>query len=433
MTGSLSCFDVGEEALSVETARQALRGLIQSPLTGEKLGCEKVSLAKAHGRVLAEAAVAEFDVPGYSNSAMDGIALSWPQSDVPEAGLPRKETMARTWRHVGEALAGRPFVGRVGAGECVTITTGAPLPEGTDTVIMQEQVTLSDGRALVKDADRVCVGQNIRRAGEDIAAGEVVVVAGRRLDAAALGMLASLGVAEVSVRRQPRVAIFSTGDEVMAPGGERTEACIYDANRFSLMGLLQEQGAEVIDLGIIDDDRQALIRTLREAAADADLVVSSGGVSTGRADHTRAALEALGRLAFWRLALRPGRPLACGLLTEREVPFLGLPGNPVACMVTALLFMVPLLREMQGMKAMTEVWQGIAESHFDSRAGRTEFSRGIYRVDPQGTLRVVKTGAQGSGILSSMMAANCLVEISEQSQGVVPGDMVTIHPLFIFA
>lgn len=428
MTDKPSCFDFGEVTLSVETAREALRGLLHSPL-----GCERVRLAQAYGRVLAETVVAEFNVPGYDNSAMDGIALAWSATGRTRPDSWQDAAIPRTWRHVGEALAGHPFTGRVRPGECVAITTGAPLPEGTDTVIMQEQIRLTGDQVRVQAIDRVRSGQNVRCAGEDIALGEVVVAVGTRLDAAALGMLASQGIAEVAVKRRPRVAIFSTGDEVTAPGAVRGAAGLYDANRFSLMGLLQQHGAEIIDLGIIADDREALIGTLGEAAAEADLVVSSGGVSVGRADHTRAALEALGRLAFWRLALRPGRPLACGLLTEREVPFLGLPGNPVACMVTGLLFMIPLLREMQGMAPTTEVWRGIAEGPFDSRVGRTEFCRGIYRVDCRGTLRVARTGGQGSGILSSMLAANCLVEIGEQSHGAASGDMVNIHPLFLFA
>ncbi|ALM52359.1 gephyrin-like molybdotransferase Glp [Halomonas huangheensis] len=428
MSLALSCFEPGDHMLSVEQARQAVLGLIKAPLASER-----VALAEAHGRVLSEPVFASFDVPGHTNAAMDGIALAWPQvAEADQHGDAEVASRGRQWLRVGEALAGRPFAGVIGAGECVVITTGAPLPTGTDTVIMQEQVEAQGDLFSICDPQLVRTGQNVRQAGEDIACGATALAAGTRLDAAALGMLASLGFAEVAVRRRARVAVFSTGDEVTAPGERRGAAAIYDANRFSLMGLLREQGAEVMDLGIIVDDRQALIVGLRRAASMADLVVSSGGVSTGQADHTRAALEQLGRLAVWRIALRPGRPMACGLLTEREVPFLGLPGNPVACMVTALCFMIPMLRVMQGRESITESWQGIAESHFESRAGRTDFCRGVYRVDQQGNLRVVNTGEQGSGILSSMVAANCLVELSEQSSGAGPGDMVAIHPLSKF-
>ncbi|MGQ7248964.1 molybdopterin molybdotransferase MoeA [Halomonas sp. V046] len=415
---TLSCFELGERMLSVAEAHEALLTLVPRPLASER-----VALVEAHGRVLAQDVTAGFDVPRHTNSAMDGIALRWPQDAARQGGA---------WRRVGEALAGHPYTGRLGVGECIAITTGAALPEGADTVIMIEQTSSVGDAVSVHAVERVKPGQHVRQAGEDLARGQVALAAGHRLEAAALGLLASLGIATVAVRRRPRVAVFSTGDEVTAPGDAVGHAGIYDANRFSLIGLLREQGAEVVDLGIVVDDPAALEECLGEAARVADLVVSSGGVSVGQADHTKAAVERLGRLTLWRIALRPGRPLACGVLGERRVPFLGLPGNPVACLVTALRFMVPMVAALEGRAPLVPGLSAVADGTFRSRLGRTDFNRGHYHSDAQGTLRVVNTGAQGSGILSSMVSANCLVEIADDREAAAPGDIVTIHPLFRF-
>ncbi|WP_348814359.1 molybdopterin-binding protein [Halomonas sp. H10-59] len=414
---TLSCFDLGERMLGVVEARDALLTLVAG-----RLAAEKVPLARAHGRVLAEAVEAPFDVPGHTNSAMDGVALNWSTEDPGEVFL-----------QVGEALAGQPFEGRLGDGECIAITTGAPLPPGADTVVMLEQLERDGDRVRVTRADRVKQGQNVRQAGEDLRAGQVAIAAGRRLEAAALGLLASLGQAEVRVRRRPRVAVFSTGDEVTAPGEARAQAAIYDANRYSLMGLLQEHGAEVIDLGIVADDTDALVEQLADAARTADLVVSSGGVSVGQADHTREAVERLGRLTLWRIAMRPGRPMACGLIGPDETPLLGLPGNPVACMVTCLVFVVPMLAALEGRSPTQPRWKAVAGSAFRSRVGRTDYSRGVFHCDADGTLRVVNTGNQGSGILSSMVSANCLVEIPEDTDSASIDDIVMVLPLFRFS
>ncbi|WP_442486806.1 molybdopterin molybdotransferase MoeA [Halomonas litopenaei] len=414
---TLSCFDLGERMLGVEEAREALLTLVAG-----RLATEKVPLAKAHGRVLAEAVEAPFNVPGHTNSAMDGVALNWSAEDPGEVFL-----------QVGEALAGQPFHGRLGEGECIAITTGAPLPPGADTVVMLEQLERDGDRVRVTRADRVKQGQNVRQAGEDLRAGQIAMTAGRRLEAAALGLLASLGQAEVRVRRRPRVAVFSTGDEVTAPGEERSQAAIYDANRYSLMGLLQEHGAEVIDLGIVADDTDALVEQLAAAARTADLVVSSGGVSVGQADHTREAVERLGRLTLWRIAMRPGRPMACGVIGPDQTPLLGLPGNPVACMVTCLVFVAPMLAALEGRSPTQPRWKAVAGSAFRSRAGRTDYSRGVFHCDADGTLRVVNTGNQGSGILSSMVAANCLVEIPEDTDSASIDDIVMVLPLFRFS
>ncbi|TDO16736.1 MULTISPECIES: molybdopterin molybdotransferase MoeA [Halomonas] len=413
---TLSCFDLGERMLPVAEARARLVSLVETPLPAER-----AALGELHGRVLAEDIVSPIDVPQNTNAAMDGIALAWPADDErPDA-----------WRISGEVLAGSRRDEALAKHECVRITTGAPLPQGADTVIMLEQLEARGETVVVHQPDGVRRGQHVRQAGEDIPRGRTALRAGTRLGAAELGLLASLGIAVAKVYRRPRVAIFSTGDEVTAPGEPLPSAGIFDANRYTLAGLLAEQGAELLDLGILPDDRQAMIAALTDAAGRADLVVTSGGVSVGHADFTRAALEAVGRLAFWRIAIRPGRPLACGLLGERDVPFLGLPGNPVAVMVTFLQFVVPLLFKLQGrpMHVPTRLI-AVADESLTSRLGRTDFLRGRYHIDADGRLHVVSTGAQGSGILSSMVAANCLIELTDDLAGAAPGETVSIQPLY---
>ncbi|WP_280553050.1 gephyrin-like molybdotransferase Glp [Halomonas sp. 25-S5] len=412
---TLSCFDLGERMLPVAEARARLAGLVEAPLPAER-----VALGELHGRVLAEDAVSPIDVPQNTNAAMDGIALAWPADDE----------WPGEWRVVGEVLAGRRREEPLGESECVRITTGAPLPPGADTVIMLEQLEARGETVVVNHPERVRPGQNVRQAGEDIPRGQTALHAGTRLGAAELGLLASLGLVDASVHRRPRVAIFSTGDEVTAPGKPLPPAGIFDANRYTLAGLLAEQGAELLDLGILPDDREAMVAALTDAAGRADMVITSGGVSVGHADFTRAALEAVGRLAFWRIAIRPGRPLACGLLGERGVPFLGLPGNPVAVMVTFLQFVAPLLSKLQGRPLHEpERLFAIADEALKSRLGRTDFLRGRYHADAEGRLHVCSTGAQGSGILSSMVAANCLIELTDDRKGAAPGEMVSIQPL----
>ncbi|MBB3188924.1 gephyrin-like molybdotransferase Glp [Halomonas cerina] len=411
---TLSCFELGERMLTVVEAREALADLVRHALP-----VEPVPLAALHGRVLAEPVVSAIDVPQNTNAAMDGIALAWPVAgEVPSV-----------WPVAGEVLAGRQRDTPLAAGACVRITTGAPLPPGADTVIMREQLVEVGDAVRVEHPERVRHGQHVRQAGEDLARGETALAAGTRLGAAELGLLASLGVAGAFVHRRPRVAVFSTGDEVTAPGEALPPAGIYDANRYTLAGLLTEQGVEVLDLGILPDAHDALVVALREAADRADLVVSSGGVSVGHADFTRAALEEVGRLAFWRIAIRPGRPLACGQLGARQVPFLGLPGNPVAVMVTFLQFVVPLLDRLQGRAYRPAPLTAVTDETLKSRQGRTDFLRGIYHAGPDGRLHVRSTGAQGSGILSSMVAANCLIELTDDREGAVPGEAVSIHPL----
>ena len=416
---TLSCFDLGEQMLSVDDARQALATLITRPLASEQ-----VALAQAHGRRLATDVKAPINVPQNTNSAMDGVALAWPDT---REGLTPQQT---TWPLAGDVFAGQYRSEPVPPGHCVRITTGAPLPPGTDTVVMREQLNEQLEHVEIEAPEHIKRGQHVRQAGEDIAIGDTALCAGTRLDAAKLGLLASLGYAEITVYQRPQVAVFSTGNEVTAPGEALPKAGIYDTNRFTLAGLLAEHGADVIDLGILPDDLGAIKAALTQAAEQSDLVITSGGVSVGQADVTRDALEHLGRLAFWRVALRPGRPMACGWLGEKQTPFVGLPGNPVAVMVTFLQFVTPLLNLLHGQPATPPLrLHAITDNVLKSRLKRTDFIRGVYHTDAKGQLHVSSTGAQGSGILTSMVAANCLIELADNQDGAQPGDVVSIQPL----
>ncbi|MDO6815257.1 molybdopterin molybdotransferase MoeA [Cobetia amphilecti] len=458
---SLSCFDprFGERMLSVDEALsvlgESLAGVMRTPRS------ERVALAQAPGRVLAETVISPLDVPAQTNAAMDGIALAQASLPDAESGEPLSDR-GELSDHcqlivIGSSLAGHPWTGRaLAAGEAMRITTGAALPAGADTVVMQEQLEYrsaqGEGRAEGEAGERVVIegvtsirrGQNVRQAGEDIARGSQVMAPGQWLTPAAVGVLASLGLAEIAVYRPLTVAIFSTGDEVTAPGETLPAGGIYDANRFSLVALLRDQGIEVLDLGILSDDEASVSAALRDAATRADMVITSGGVSVGEADHVRSALAACGELALWRIAMRPGRPLAFGMLraipaddasSSGQVPFFGLPGNPVATMVTFLQFVLPALRLLSGQQRLAKAeasasattlaqWQAprlqlIAGETLRSRAERVDYHRGQIVLDDQGRQVVMTTGRQGSGILTSMLLAECLIEI--------PAGCATLH------
>ncbi|MCH7374527.1 bifunctional molybdopterin-guanine dinucleotide biosynthesis adaptor protein MobB/molybdopterin molybdotransferase MoeA [Aeromonas sp. MR19] len=398
----------GAGFLSVEGARSAILDAL-TPTTRST----DTPLARCHGTVLAADLVSPINVPPHANSAMDGI------------GLRGDDLVAGRWQLVGEVLAGQPRSEPVLAGEAVQIMTGAPLPPGVDTVVMREE-TQVEGDWVTLSAP-IKAGQNVRLAGEDLAKGAVAIPAGTRLGAPQLGLAASLGQASLSVRTPLKVALFSTGDEVQAPGETLAPGHIFDSNRFTLMALIAAAGCEVMDLGIIPDDPAILRQQLEQAAANADLVLSSGGVSVGNADFIKQVLAELGQIAFWRIQMRPGRPLAFGKLGT--TPFFGLPGNPVAAMVCFLQFVEPAIARLQG-----RVWQPLrlsaqAEQKMQSRPGRTEFLRGVFHQDASGVLRVRTTGPQGSGILSSMAEANCLIEIVPAQPAIAVGERVWIHPL----
>ncbi|WP_337909930.1 bifunctional molybdopterin-guanine dinucleotide biosynthesis adaptor protein MobB/molybdopterin molybdotransferase MoeA [Vibrio cholerae] len=404
------CDTLSPAFLSVEQGREKILSLI-SPLAET----ESVAIQECYQRVLAREVFSPINVPAYRNSAMDGYAL-------------RGDDLERdSYRVVAEVLAGSHYPKTVAFGEAVKIMTGAPMPHGADTVVMREQAT-QNGELVSFAGAKIKAGQNVRQAGEDLAQGQAVFSTGQRLLSPEMGKLASLGFAHADVFRSLKVAIFSTGDEVQAPGGDIEPNSIFDSNRFTLTGLLKQLGCQVIDLGIIEDDEAKMMQVLEQAAKQADVVITSGGVSVGDADFIKSALEKLGQIDFWRINMRPGRPLAFGQIAGK--PFFGLPGNPVAVMVSFINFVEPALRKMQGEQG----WQplkvnAIALEDLRSRQGRTEFSRGVYAFNTQGQLTVRTTGKQGSGILRSMSEANCLIEIAPAIDTVKVGESVTIIPL----
>lgn len=402
----------GPHRLSVEEARVRILARMH-PVRGT----ERLALRGALGRVLARDMVSPIDVPAHTNAAVDGYALA--AAELPGEG-------GKEFAVVGTAWAGRPYTGAVGRGECVHVMTGAPMPAGTDAVVLQEQIRLS-GKRVAIGADAKSA-RNVRAAGEDLTRGGVALPAGKRIGPAELGLLASLGFAEVTVHRRPRVAFFSTGDELRSLGEPLAEGQIYDSNRYTLHGMLAGLGVEMLDMGVVRDEPEAVHHAFTEAAALADAVITTGGVSVGAADYVKQTLAALGEVAFWQVAMRPGRPFAFGRLGDAA--FFGLPGNPVAVMVTFYQFVQPALRRMMGepTPAPPPTLRARSTSRLKTRAGRTEYIRGIFQHDPHGELIVGSTGSQGSGILSSMSAANCLIVLPPESTGAEPGDIVDVVP-----
>ncbi|MGR2855787.1 molybdopterin molybdotransferase MoeA [Erwinia sp. 1181_3] len=376
---------------------------------------DTVTLPDAAGRITASTVISPIDVPPFDNSAMDGYALR--MADL---------TAGSTLPVAGMAFAGSPFSGNWPAGTCIRIMTGAPLPEGCDAVVMQEQ-TEQEGEAIRITAD-VSAGQNIRRVGEDIRQGTQVLEAGIKLGAAELPLLASLGIAQVAVLRKLRVALFSTGDELQPVGQPLAAGQIYDTNRFAVQLMLNKLGCEVIDLGIIRDDPAALRAAFIEADSRADVVISSGGVSVGAADYTRQMLEELGEIGFWKLAMKPGKPFAFGRLPNSW--FCGLPGNPVSAVVTFYQLVQPLLAKLTGQAgpALPPRQRVRSASFLKKSPGRLDFQRGILQRNGQGELEVATTGHQGSHIFSSFQQANCFIVLERDRGNVDVGEWVEVEP-----
>lgn len=403
--------DYDPNSLPVAEALKRIDAVV-SPVSGY----EQIALRSALGRVLAEAISSPIEVPAHTNAAMDGYALR--AADLPERGV-------RELRVIGTALAGSPFRGIVEPGTAVRIMTGAVLPEGADCVVMQERVDRQDDRLRVGSGHKA--GQNIRQAGEDLRRGAGVFAAGRLLLPADLGVLASLGVAEVRVRRRPRVAFFSTGDELRSIGETLAAGEIYDSNRYTLYGMLTRLGVEVLDMGVVRDRRDDLQQALLRAAGGADAIITSGGVSVGEADFIKDVLSELGVVNFWKIAMKPGRPLAFGRI--REAVFFGLPGNPVSVMVTFYYFVLPALRRMMGQSDTEPVLVRVpCVGRLKKRPGRMEFQRGIMERQADGSLAVRGTGDQGSGILSSVSRANCFIVLPDGWGNVEAGTLVDVHP-----
>ncbi len=376
------------------------------------------------GRVLARDIVSAIDVPAHDNSAMDGFAL---RGSELQANEPTR------LRIVGSGLAGQNFEGEVPAGGCVRITTGAVMPVGLDTVVPQE-FTQTEGETLVVPPRVLKAGDNRRLAGEDLARGEPALSAGRLLRPADLGLLASLGQAEVPVFRRLRVAFFSTGDELRSIGEPLDAGCVYDSNRYTIWAMLQRLGVEAIDLGVVRDEPAALAEAFTQAAGSADAVITSGGVSVGEADHTKKIMAELGEVLFWRIAMRPGRPMAIGRIgrngdgSNPSILF-GLPGNPVAVMVTFYAFVREALLRMAGaMPEAMPLLRAASTEPIRKKPGRTEYQRGIVTRAPDGQWQVRITGAQGSGILRSMSQANGMVLLRHDQGSINAGEMVDVLP-----
>ncbi|SIT38201.1 Molybdopterin molybdenumtransferase [Paraburkholderia piptadeniae] len=409
------------QALPVSAAQAIVREWA-TPVTT----IERVPLHDALNRVLAQDIVSPIDVPAHDNSAMDGYAFS-------SASL-SGEASEIALRVAGKALAGHPFAGEITATQCVRVMTGATMPRGCDTVVPQENVARDDADTIRFSTQSLKAGANRRLAGEDLACGAVALKACRIVRASDLGLLASLGIGEVPVRRRLRVAFFSTGDELRSIGQPLDAGCVYDSNRYTLFAMLKRLHLDPIDLGVIRDEPAALEDALRTAAASADVVITSGGVSVGEADLTKQMLRVLGDVAFWSLAMRPGRPLAFGRIWSGGKPgvgepaiFFGLPGNPVAVMATFYQIVREVLLLMSGANvAAPALIRAACRQSIRKRPGRTEFQRGVAERNEQGDWHVTPTGSQGSGVLSSMSEANCFIVLAHEQADLDPGDAVDI-------
>ena len=381
---------------------------------------ETVPIREALGRVLAENIHSEINVPSHTNSAMDGYAIR--STDIPENGT-------ENFTLIGTAWAGKPYLGSVSTKECVRIMTGAAMPEGTDTVVMQEHVQVDENIIGIDQNQRA--QQNVRQAGEDIPAGALVFSPGRLLQAADIGLIASLGIGEVTVIRKLRVAFFSTGDELVSIGTPLAMGQIYDSNRYTLWSMLTRLGVEINDLGVVRDTREAVEEAFLNAAANSDAVITSGGVSVGDADFVKETLEKVGQVNFWKVAMKPGRPLAFGKINQAY--FFGLPGNPVSVMVTFYIFVQAALFKLMGAEPKPRI-RIMAESTSElrKRPGRVEYQRGVFRIDEDGKYWVEKTGEQGSGILRSMSDGNCFMFLPLESTGIKQGEQIEIWPFDCF-
>ncbi|MBU2970730.1 molybdopterin molybdotransferase MoeA [Pseudoalteromonas sp. C2R02] len=377
------------------------------------LDAEFISINKAFGRILAQDITSPVNVPPHHNSAMDGYAL-------------RSEDLNNnnTLNKIGYSFAGQPFEGIVEQGQCVRIMTGAVIPQGVDCVIMQENTEVAEDKiTFIKPAAK---GANIRNLGEDIHKGALVLNKGHKLVAADIGLLASLGIETIDVFSKVKVAVMSTGDELVEPGGQLKAGQIFESNRYTVISMLKALPVEIIDLGIISDDQMILRNTFEHANKVADVVVSSGGVSVGEADYVKDILTEMGEINFWKIAIKPGKPFACGKLPDSY--FIGLPGNPVSATVTFDQLAIPFIKKLSGENHTVRTrLNAVSIADFKKRPGRLEFQRGIASQDEAGLWQVNSTGKQGSGILSSLSRANCYVMLAQDSYGVSSGEDVTIE------
>jgi len=406
-----SCADPEDQnRLSIDAARQRIASLI-SPLTA----WQRCPIRDVLDRILLDDIISPINVPAHNNSAMDGYAIR--SSDIIGDSFSLKQ--------VGIAFAGQPFQGTVNTGECIRIMTGAVVPDECDTIVMQEQVEIADN--IVTIHGKHPKGNHVRYIGEDLKTGDVVLTAGRRIIPADLGLIASLGIAEVNVSRRLRVAFFSTGDELKSIGETLKTGQIYDSNRYTLYGMLKRLDVDIMDMGVVPDQKEPLRQTLLQAAEQADVIITSGGVSVGDADYVKEMLAELGQVDFWKIAMRPGRPLAFGQINNAL--FFGLPGNPVSVMVTFYQFVAPALRRLMGeTEPNVTTFEVTCTDPIIKRPGRFEYQRAILFKDDDGNTRVKITGGQGSGILRSMSSANCFILLDEQCDGIAANSLVTVQP-----
>lgn len=413
VAASLDGYD--PNAVTVAQAQRIIQDFVK-PIHGMEL----IHVREALGRVLAADVISPISVPAHDNSAMDGFAFH---------GGDMTANAATALSIIGTAYAGRAFDGAVTAGQCVRIMTGAVMPADCDTVVPQELTQATTDTAVTIPANTIQTGDNRRRRGEDLMQGQPALTRGRILRPADMGLLASLGIAEVAVQRRIKVAFFSTGDELRSLGEPLDPGCIFDSNRYTLLGMLTRLGCELIDMGVVKDDAQSLEAALRHACENADAIITSGGVSVGEADYTKPIMAKLGDVTFWKIGMRPGRPLAFGTIASngKKAYLFGLPGNPVAVMVTFYFFARDALLRMMGARepALPQL-RATSLAEIRKKPGRTEYQRGVLSTDAQGQPVVRITGSQGSGVLRSMSEANCMVVLHHQQGSVRAGEAVDV-------
>jgi molybdopterin molybdotransferase len=407
--------DYDPNSMPIDRARALIHSFLV-PVTAT----ERIHIRASLGRILAQDVRSPVAVPGHDNSAMDGYAVRF--RDL----VPGRETILT---RIGESFAGKPATATVAAGQCVRIFTGGVMPQGADTVVMQERAHEEDGRVAIAAGAVAREGANRRFAGEDIKPGQVVFRTGDLVHPAELGMMASLGIGEITVLRKLRVAFFSTGDELKSIGTALLPGEIYDSNRYTIYGMLKRLDCDLLDMGVVPDVPELLERAFTDAAATADVVITSGGVSVGEADYVRDLLGKLGEVLFWKIAMKPGRPLAYGRIGAAH--FFGLPGNPVAVMVTFYELVQDALRVLQGRRDLAPMptFKVPLSAPVKKIPGRTEYQRGILTPDGKGGFTVRTTGDQGSGILSSMAQANCFIVLSADTDQRAAGDLVDVQLL----
>lgn len=411
-----SCLDAYDpDALSVSDAQRIIREFV-APISA----VEKLAIRSALGRTLAADIISPINVPAHDNSAMDGYALR-------SADLAAAQTTVL--QIAGVAYAGRAFDGTPGAGQCVRIMTGAVMPDQCDTVVPQELTTAASAGTVTIPAGVARPGDNRRLKGEDLMAGKPALAKGKIIRPADLGLIASLGIAEVPVQRRLRVAFFSTGDELRSIGEPLDAGCVYDSNRYTLYGMLDRLGCDMLDMGVVKDDPASLEAAFRSACENADAIITSGGVSVGDADYTRQMMDRLGEVSFWKLGMRPGRPMAFGKIASNgsSAYLFGLPGNPVAVMVTFYCFVREALLHMMGAHcAPLPLMRVASQTAIRKKPGRAEFQRGVLSRDADGNQQVRITGSQGSGVLRSMSEANCMLVLHHDQGSVQAGDPVDV-------